>query len=108
MHTMKHHLTRIITVVFISLGLCSALSAVEPRMEKAIQLLQQAQASPNPVPLLEKAQEHLQNATGNKGGNKVEAVKTIKQAIKTAQRGGNARAQIGQAIAQVRAGINAR
>jgi hypothetical protein len=105
---MKHHLTRIITALCLLLGSLSTLDAVEPRMEKAIELLQQAQRSPNPVPFLEKAQEHLQNATGNKGGNKVEAVKTIKQAIKTAQRGGNARAQIGQAIAQVRAGINAR
>jgi hypothetical protein len=38
----------------------------------------------------------------------VQAVKTIKQAIKQAQRGTNVQAQIGQAIAQVQAGINAR
>lgn len=105
---MKHHLTRIITSLCILLGTLSTLNAVEPRMEKAIQLLQQAQASPNPVPLLEKAQEHLQNATGNKAGFKVDAVKTIKQAIKQSQRGANVQAQIGQAIAQVQAGINAR
>lgn len=105
---MKHHLTRTLTTLCLLLGMLSALNAVEPRMEQAIQLLQQAQRSPNPVPLLEKAQNHLQNATGNKGGNKVDAIKTIKQAIKTAQRGGNARPQIGQAIAQVRAGIDAK
>lgn len=105
---MKHHVTRIIATLCILLGALSTLNAVEPRMEKAVQLLQQAQASPNPVPLLEKAQEHLQNATGNKGGHKVEAIKTIKQAIKQAQRGGNVQSQIGQAIAQVQAGINAR
>lgn len=105
---MKHHLTRILACICITLGLCSTLNAIEPRMEKAIQLLQQAQVSPNPVPLLEQAQQHLQNATGNKAGFKVDAVKTIKQAIKGAQRGNNVRAQIGQAIAQVQTGINAR
>jgi len=105
---MKYLLTRIITALCLLAGALSTLNAAEPRMEKAIQLLQQAQASPNPVPLLEKAQEHLQNATGNKGGQKVQAIKTIKQAIKTAQKGGNVRAQIGQAIAQVQGGINAR
>jgi hypothetical protein len=105
---MNRTITRILVLICLTLGVCSTLNAVEPRMEKAIQLLQQAQASPNPVPLLEKAQEHLQNATGNKAGFKVNAVKTIKQAIKAAQRGGNVQAQIGQAIAQVQAGINAR
>jgi hypothetical protein len=105
---MNRHLTHILAVVCFTLGLCSTMNAVEPRMEKAIQLLQQAQASPNPVPLLEQAQQHLQNATGNKAGFKVNAIKTIKQAIKAAQRGSNVQAQIGQAIAQVQAGINAR
>ena len=105
---MNRTITRILVLICLTLGVCSTLNAVEPRMEKAIQLLQQAQASPNPVPLLQKAEEHLQNATGNKAGFKVQAVKTIKQAIKQAQRGTNVQAQIGQAIAQIQAGINAR
>lgn len=105
---MKHHLTRILVVASFLLATVSTLHAVEPRMEKAIQLLQQAQASPNPVPLLEKAQEHLHNATGNKAGFKVQAIKTIKQAIKQSQRGNNVQGQISQAIAQIQAGINAR
>ena len=97
-----------LTAALAMLGTFSPLNAVEPRMEKAIQLLQQAQTAKNPVPLLEKAQEHLQNATGNKGGNRVEALKTIKQAIKAANKGGNVQAQIGQAITQAQAGIDAR
>lgn len=105
---MNHPILRIFTVLCLTFGLCSHLSAVEPRMEKAIQLLQQAETAPDPVPLLEKARVHLENATGNKGGNKVAAVKTIKQAIKTAQKGGNAKPQIGQAIKQVQDGIDAR
>jgi len=105
---MNRHLTHILAIVCITLGTLSTLSAVEPKMEKAVQLLQQAQSAPNPVPLLEKAKAHLQNATGNKAGFKVAAVKTINQAIQTAQRGGNAQAQIGMAIAQVQTGISAR
>lgn len=105
---MNHYATRLITLLSITLALLGTLNAVEPRMEKSIQLLQQAQTAPNPVPLLEKAQEHLQNATGNKGGFKVSAVKTIKQAIKTSQKGGDAKAQITLAITQIQAGIDAR
>lgn len=105
---MNHYATRLITLLSITLALLGTLNAVEPRMEKSIQLLQQAQTAPNPVPLLEKAQEHLQNATGNKGGFKVSAVKTIKQAIRTSQKGGDAKAQITLAITQIQAGIDAR
>jgi hypothetical protein len=53
-------------------------------------------------------QEHLQNATGNKGGSTVSAIKAIEQAIKAAQKGGNAQPRITQAITQVQAGIDAR
>lgn len=105
---MNHYPSRLITILTITLALLGTLNAVEPRMEKSIQLLQQAQTAPNPVPLLEKAQEHLQNATGNKGGFKVSAIKTIKQAIKTTQKGGDAKAQISLAITQVQSGIDAR
>ncbi len=105
---MNYYITRIITVLCITLATFGSLIAEEPRMEKAIEFLQQAQSAPNPVPMLEKAMERLQNATGNKGGFKVNAIKTIKQAITTAQQGGNAQAQISQAIAMIEAGIKAR
>ena len=105
---MNHHITRLITVICLTLATLGTLNAAEPKMEKAIQLLQQAQTAPNPVPLLEKAQNHLQTATGNKAGFKVNAIKTIKQAITTAQGGGNPQAQIAQAIATIQAGINSR
>lgn len=105
---MNHYASRLITLLSITLALLGTLNAGEPRMEKSIQLLQQAQTAPNPVPLLEKAQEHLQNATGNKGGFKVSAIKTIKQAIKMSQKGGDAKAQISLAITQVQSGIDAR
>ncbi len=86
---MNHFLTRTLTVFFLTLATFGMLRAAEPKMEKAIQILQQAQTSPKPIPLLEKAQTHLEGATGNKAGFKVNAVKTIKQAIATAQQGGN-------------------
>jgi ABC-type branched-subunit amino acid transport system substrate-binding protein len=105
---MNHHLTRILAIVAIVLGMFSTLNAAEPRMEKAIELLKQAQAASNPVPQLEKAMEHLQNATGNKAGFKVDAIKTIKEAIKKAKKGDNVRELIGKAIAQVQTGINAK
>lgn len=105
---MKPYLTRIITALCIAFTAFSTLNAVEPKMEKAIELLQQAQSSPKPIPLLEKAQSHLQTATGNKAGFKVNAVKTIKQAIATAQKGGNPRAEIATAIGLIQTGINAK
>jgi hypothetical protein len=105
---MNHYPTRLLTLLTIALALLGTLNAVEPRMEKSIELLQQAQTALNPVPLLEKARERLQNATGNKGGFKISAIKTIKQAIKTSQEGGDAKAQISLAITQIQAGIDAR
>ncbi len=107
LNPMKHHLTRIIAAVCIALGTLSSLSAAEnqPRMEKAVELLQEAKKSPAPIGLLEKAKDHLQNATGNKGGNKVEAVKTINQAIKIAKQGGKPDKEISRAIAMVKSGI---
>lgn len=104
---MTRFITRIITAVCLTLGALSPLNAADnqPRMEKAIELLQQARESPAPSGLLEKAKDHLQSATGNKGGKRVEAVKTINQAIKIANKGGRPVAEINRAIAQVRAGI---
>lgn len=104
---MKHYLTRIIAVTCITFGILSPLSAADnqPRMEKAVELLQEAKKSPTPIGLLEKAKDHLQNATGNKGGRKVEAVKTINQAIKIAKQGGKPDKEINHAIALVKSGI---
>jgi hypothetical protein len=43
-----------------------------------------------------------------RGGSTVSAIKAIEQAIKAAQKGGNAQPRITQAITQVQAGIDAR
>lgn len=105
---MNSRLTRFVTVILCVMhAVFGTLNAEEPRMEKAIELLQEARGADKPVPLLEKAINHLEKATGNKNGHRVAAIKTIKEAIRTAESGGKIRKQIGEAIKQVRAGIEA-
>ena len=107
---MKKYTTRIMLVAclaFGTLGVMNTASAAEtqPRMEKAIELLNKAKDDPTPLPLLEKAKEHLQNAPANKGGDRVGAIKLINEAIDVAQKGGKPTVKINKAIQLIESGI---
>jgi len=99
--------TRLLILTCLAIALPGAMDAADnqPRMEKAVQLLQEAKTSATPAASMEKAKEHLQNATGNKGGNKVNAIKVLNQAIRTANKGGDPLPQIDEATQLIRAGI---
>lgn len=99
-------LTRRLALLSITLGLFgSAVGAdVQPRMEKAIELLEKAKTDAKPVPLLEKAKEHVQNAPANKGGARPKAIKAIDAAIETANSGKSAVKKIDLAIEALKAG----
>lgn len=104
--TMSHSLTRGLAVLCITFTMIGTLNARQPRMEKALLFLEEAQSSPNPIPLLESAQLRLQNATGNKAGYRVKALRVIKSAIAIIRRGGDAQSQIDRAIVLVQLGID--
>jgi hypothetical protein len=79
---MKNHLPRIIAIACITLAAFGSPSAAraadnQPRMDKAIELLEKAKRDSKPVTLLEKAKEHVENASANKGGRRVAAMKAI-------------------------------
>lgn len=79
----------------------------QPRMQDAISLLKAAKDSDNPVPLLHKARASLQSAKHNKGGNRVEALKAVNEAIVLAQSGDKKKmaTKINVAIAETHGGM---
>lgn len=100
---MNSHLTRIIAAACITLATSGQLNTVhaadkQPRMDKAIELLEKAKSDSKPIPLLQKAKEHVENATANKGGRRIAAIKAIDQAIEASTKGGKAEAKINHAI----------
>jgi hypothetical protein len=99
---MKHKLTQTLSVVCLTFAafclLSPACRADQPRMDKAIELLQEAKTVKNPVPLLEKAKTHVENATTNKGGRRVAAMRAIDEAIEAANKGARTGPKINKAI----------
>lgn len=100
--------TRIIALIvtlFGGLSLAHA-EAYQPVMQETLDLLEQAKASPEPLPLLEKARTTLQGARNNKGGRKQDALKSIDEAIEIAKSGGDPKSKISHAITMVKSGIS--
>jgi hypothetical protein len=78
--------------------------ADQPRMDKAIELLEQAKTAKNPVELLEKAKTAVENATTGKGGRRFSAVRKIDKAIAAKTKGKDANPLIDEAIADLKEG----
>lgn len=105
---MTYYAARMLAAICITLGTFLPLNpacADQPRMQKAIELLEQAKTDAKPIPLLEKAKEHVENATPNKGGARPAAVNAIDEAIEAAKNGGKATKKINRAIELVQTGI---
>lgn len=79
----------------------------QPHMEAALELLQAAKASDNPLPMLKSAKKHLVKADNNKGGARVQALESLNEAIAQVQVGNKEKAKqkINAAIANVQNGM---
>jgi biopolymer transport protein ExbB/TolQ len=80
--------------------------AAQPQMNEAIEQLEKAKKSEHPVEHLEKAKHHLQEAKHDKGGERVEAIKQINEALAAHKKGEHKRMEehIERAIRDIREG----
>lgn len=76
-------------------------------MRAALELLQAAKKADEPVPLLVSARQRLKNSTKNKGGERVDALKLVNEAIAFAQTGdrGKMEQKVNAAIASIHSGM---
>ena len=101
-----------IIALVLALGLTVALVAEgapdQPHMRAALELLQAAKESDNPLPMLRAARKHMVNAAKNKKGERIDAISAIDQAMAFATTGDQAKARqkIKHAISQVHSGMS--
>ena len=83
-----HPLFLVLAVTTIALHLTIGPALAEPpHMSAALELLQAAKKSDKPMPMLQAARKHLENAKKNKEGERVEALRDVKEAMAQAQVG---------------------
>ncbi len=104
---MKSLLALLLTVA-LGFGTMPALAEerVQPKMDAALEALQRARTSKEPLPLLQKARNEVEHAKHNKGGRRPDAIKEIDDAIDLVKQGQSAEAKITYAIAMIRAGMD--
>jgi len=85
----------------------AAAEARQPRMEKAIDLLQEAKISAVPLQYLQSAKTVLEHAAHNKGGFRIVALEIVDRAIDAARSGDNPKmiVKINAAIANIHSGM---
>jgi hypothetical protein len=97
----------ILSLAVLPLG-ASRLLAEQPEMNKAIEQLEMAKKGdkPNHIEHLEKAKKHLEEAKRDKGGERVEAIHHIDEALAACRKDEHKRMeeQIDEAIRSVREG----
>lgn len=104
---MNHKLTRTLLAACLALAtfcLLNQAHAEQPRMDKAIKLLEEAMTAKNAVAVLEKAKTAVENATTGKGGKRFNAMHKIDKAIAAKNKGKDAGALIDEAIAALHEG----
>ena len=104
---MNDKLTRTLLVACLTLAISCLLNqahADQPRMDKAIELLQEAKTAKDPVAVLEKAKTHVENATTGKGGRRFTAMNKIDKAIAAKKKGKDPSKLIDEAIADLQEG----
>jgi len=78
----------------------------QPKMNKAIELLEEAKTAKNPSAVLEKAKNHVENIEpGDRGGRRYAAINKIEKAIAAVNRGDDSTALIDEAIVALQEGI---
>ncbi len=107
---MNHKLIQTLFITCLTLAtfclLNPAHAAEAPRMNKAIELLEEAKTASNKVAVLEKAKAHVENTEhGNKGGRRYSSINKIEKAIAAVNKGNDATALIDEAIALLGEGI---
>ena len=87
-------------------GNFSQLRAAQPQMNEAIEQLEKAKHSEHPMEHLEKAKHHLEEASHNKGGERVEAIHQINEAMQMDRKHEHRRMEehIDRAIKEIREG----
>ena len=103
------HLIAVLTSLLLLLGTYPAEAANpdQPHMRAALELLQSAKKSDQPLPMLMSARKHLKNAAKNKGGARVEALELVNEAIAQAKVGDPKKTEqkINAAIANIHSGM---
>ena len=86
----------------------TSLAADQPNMRAAIDLLQEAKKSDQPIPLMQQAKTHLKNASRNKGGSRVDAIEELNKAIEFAKAGDleKARGKMNRVISEIHSGMD--
>lgn len=104
---MKRALLFLLIVSACFLGASMPVHAEQRHMEAAIEMLQSAKQSDNPLPLLRAAKKHVANAKPNKGGERKQAAESINEAIAQATVGNKEKMtqKINAAIAAIHSGI---
>ncbi len=106
---MNHIVTRTLLVACLTLAtfcLLNPAHAEQPKMNKAIELLQEAKTAKNPAAVLEKAKKHVESTEpGDRGGRRYVAINKIEKAIAAVNKGNDAGALIDEAIVALQEGV---
>ena len=106
---MNHKLIQTLTIACLTLGafcLLNPVHAEQPKMNKAIELLQEAKTAKNPAAVLEKAKKHVESTEpGERGGRRYAAINKIEKAIVAVNKGNDAGAIIDEAIVALQEGV---
>lgn len=101
-------MNKLLLLCFVLMTVPLQASSNQPHMDAAIELLQAAKKSDQPLPMLIAARKHIQKARANKGGERPDAAESVNAAIAFATTGDRAKmeAKINDAIAHLHSGIS--
>lgn len=106
---MNYKLTRTLFVACAAIAtfcLLNPVHAEQPKMNKAIELLQGAKTAKNPAVELEKAKKHVESTEpGGRDGRRFTAINKIDKAIAAVNKGKDAGALIDEAIVALQEGV---
>ena len=108
---MNHKLTLTLVIASLTLGAFCLLNPAhaadgQPKMNKAIELLEEAKTAKNPAAVLEKAKKHVESTEpGDRGGRRFTAINKIEKAIVAVNKGNDAGALIDEAIVALQEGV---
>lgn len=102
----KRAFQRIITTALAGLLIwpSGAAEKPQPHMTKVLNILKKARDSARPLPLLERAKEHLESSTEKKG-RREDSIKAVDAAIEAVKKGVDPKSKITHAIALVNSGL---
>lgn len=106
---MKRHFLRCLFWALLLTGAVVRLDAApdQPNMRAALELLQAAKKSDQPMPMLQAAKQRLKGASKNKGGERLEAIEYVNEAMAMAKAGDKDKMEqkVNAAIANIHSGM---